>query len=429
MTKRFLFMTVVVSLLLAVGTNLALAQKKPVVIDVYGVQWLPGHLEVMTKLVDDWNKTREDIKINWIRGQWVALRAMLITGTAAGNVPDLVNLNEWSAREFGARGAFTRLNDLLDQGVMQKLHPVVKEAGTDVKGNMWMLAHEWEVDGMVYYNPKILKEAGVDVPAWNEIWTYEKAREVLKKVADPSKGRAGLIFRYPRNDKTMEWWLPLVWQEGAEVIKYDDKKKPRMDLGEPADKAMTYFDELIKVDKTVPAGIMGTTTDSELAAFLDGKTAFVIEGGWFRELIKRAAKKDFEWGMMHPWRGKRQITALEAVGWSMSSTVKDKKAAWEVMWYLTASKGMAAYNKKGMLLPTALENLADPMFQSKEDYWNTFYLATKSGRTYPNHPMIYQFGNNLMPEITQWMIEGKVGPKEAVRILEKEGTHMIGEFE
>jgi ABC-type glycerol-3-phosphate transport system substrate-binding protein len=317
---------------------------------------------------------------------------------------------------------------MLSKGYLEKLHPIVRVTGTDIKGNFWMLAHEWEVNGMTYYNAKILRDAGVRIPEWDTIWSWDEAREILKKVADPSKGRAGLTFRYPRNDKVLEFWLPLVWQEGAEIVKYENNK-PKMDLGEPAVRAMAFFHDLVKNDKTIPSGVMGTTTDSELAAFLDGKTAFVREGPWFADLILRAGRKDLEWGVMHPWKGKRTVAPIEAVGWAMSSTAKNKEAAWEVMWHLTASKGMVSYNKKGRMLPTTLENLADPAFQTKDDWFHVQQLAIKSGRPYPNHPMVYAFGNNVIPEITHMMIEGKISPRDTIRALEKEGTYMMRDFE
>ncbi|MCX6089353.1 MAG: sugar ABC transporter substrate-binding protein [Candidatus Atribacteria bacterium] len=424
--KKLYVLILTVCLMLGLMAGFVYAQEK-VTIDVYGVQWLPGHLEEMPKIIAKFNETNPNIKINYIQGQWAALKTMLVTGAAAGNLPDLINLETSFAMEFGARGALVDLNEFLTKDVEDKIVPFAREAGRDFYGeHTWYLSDEWEVNSMIYYNAGLLKNAGIEIPAADKVWSYETARDAMKKVSDPASDRWGLMQNVTLD--VQEWFMPALRCWGSDVF-IKENGKWKLNFGKEAIDVLQFYSDLVTKDKSLSPETAGIGVEGMLSRFLDGKLGFVSWGPWFWDMINRAAGKDFEWGVMQPWNEKKTITSIEATGYAMAATSKHKKEAWEVLWFLMTNETKKPYNKKGRMFPGSKELIADPMFMTKDDIMYVEWLASQNGSQQVKHPIWDGLHKDTLIPYVGMMFEGKVTPQEVAQVVESEGNYLIQEME
>ncbi|QPM68141.1 extracellular solute-binding protein [Atribacter laminatus] len=416
---------VIIMMLIAV-IGVSYAQEK-VTIDVYGVQWLPGHLEEMPKIIAKFNETHPNIRINYIQGQWAALKTMMTTGAAAGNLPDLINLETSTAMEFGERGALVDLNEFLTDEIRAQLLPTAIEGGLDFnEEHVWYLGDEWEVNSLVYYNAGLLKDSGIEPPARDQIWSYEQGREAMKKVTDPAFDRWGLMQNVTMD--VQEWFIPALWCWGSDIfVKEGDNW--RVKFGQEAVDVLKFFNDLVVVDKSLSSETAGISTEGMVSRFIDGKLGFVSWGPWFWDLVDRAAGEDLEWGVMHPWNEKKTVTQVEATGYAMAANTKHKKEAWEVLWFLMTDETKKPYNKKGRMFPTSKVLIEDPMFQTQDDFMDVQLLAAQSGRQQTKHPVFEGLHKEVMIPFVGMMFNGEMTPEQVAQVIENEGNYLIQEMQ
>ena len=424
--KKSTVIMMTVCLIMGVLVGFAFAQEK-VTIDLYGVQWLPGHLEEMPKIIAKFNETNPNIKINYIQGQWAALKTMLTTGAAAGNLPDLINLETSFAMEFGARGALVDLNEFITKDIEDQIYPAARNAGVDFSGeHTWYLSDEWEINSMIYYNAGLLKDAGIEIPARDQIWSYQQARDAMKKVSDPASDRWGLMQNVTMD--VQEWFMPALWCWGSDLI-VKDGDKWRVNFGKEAVEILQFYNDLVTKDKSLSPETAGISVEGMISRFLDGKLGFVSWGPWWWDMVDRAAGEDFEWGVMHPWNEKKTVTSIEATGYAMAANSKHKKEAWEVLWFLMTDETKKTYNKKGRMFPGDKKLLADPMFYTQDDFMDVQWFAAQSGKQQEKHPIFEGLHRDTMIPFVGMMFNGQVTPEEVAQVVESEGNYLIQEME
>ncbi|MFJ5550245.1 extracellular solute-binding protein [Streptomyces sp. NPDC093225] len=118
----------------------------------------------------------------------------------------------------------------------------------------------------LFYNKKILKDAGVEVP---------KSLEELKKAAATIKSKTGKTGLYLRGDDSY-WFLPLIYGEGGDLV---DAKNKTVTVDGPAGvKAFKAARDLV----TSGAAITNATDgwNNMETAFKSGKVAMMVNGPW-----------------------------------------------------------------------------------------------------------------------------------------------------
>lgn len=424
--KKYILIVLTIGLVIGM-VSFSSAQDK-VTIDLYGVQWLQGHLEEMPKIIEKFNETHPNIKINYIQGQWAALRTMIATGTPAKNLPDVINVNTSTAMEFGRRGSFADLTEfVLRDNIEEKMVPFAIDAGRDFWGeHIWFLGDEFEVNALMFYNAGLLKDAGIEAPEKNETWSYQQGREAMKKVADPARDLWGILQNVTVN--VNEWFIPAVWCWGSDFfVEEDGKWKVNMD--QAAVDVLQYYYDLVVEDKTLSPETAGISIEGMSTRFVDEKILFASYGPYFYNMIERAAGEDLDWGVMQPWKEKETVTQIENTGYAIAANSEHKEEAWEVVKFLLFDESKKIYNKKELMFPASKEFFEDPMFRSEDDMMYVQWLATQNGRLQINHPIIEALHKDVMIPYVGMMFEGLVTPQEVADAIEKEGNYLIEQME
>jgi len=195
----------------------------------------------------------------------------LQTTISGGKGPDLMWLSQEYVPGYAERGALMDLTQCVQE---HSDKPAAKlddyfESILDVgkfEGKLYALP--WISQPVVlYYNPKLFKEAGVEEP--NENWTWDDFKAAAAKLTNPKKGIYGTAFN---------GWPPIqmfIWQAGGDVISEDLKHSP-IDSPE-AIQAEKFYQEIVYNPKyAAPENIIAEQGFADLAK--NGKVAMFFGG-------------------------------------------------------------------------------------------------------------------------------------------------------
>jgi multiple sugar transport system substrate-binding protein len=190
---------------------------------------------------------------------------------AAGEAPDIMYLEEFRINEWG------------EDGVVTDLYPYYKEAGIDPKtfyvdgalfttgGKLWGVSNPLETV-ILYYNKKLLREAGINPPPESAAnpWTWEQFVAAAKKLTKDSRGRTpndndfnyNNVVQYGTTNAgayggSWVYILPFIYTAGSSVANADGTQ---IEITKPAGvRALQNIANLALVDKVAPTVALSTT--------------------------------------------------------------------------------------------------------------------------------------------------------------------------
>ncbi|MFD6127661.1 extracellular solute-binding protein, partial [Streptomyces hydrogenans] len=183
---------------------------------------------------------------------------------AGAGAPDVIRSEVAWTPDFANLGYLAPLDGtaaLKDQG------DFLEQAAASTKYNGKTYAVPQVIDSMgVFYNKKIFKEAGVEVP---------KSIAELKTVSATIKEKTGKTGLYLRGDDPY-WFLSFLYGEGGDMVDADNKTVT-VD-NEAGVKAFKTVKDLVDSKAAITDATNGW--DNMQAAFKDGKVAMMINGPW-----------------------------------------------------------------------------------------------------------------------------------------------------
>lgn len=194
----------------------------------------------------------------------------LQTTIAGGQGADLIWLSQEYIPGYAERGALLALDECLarsDQPAA-KLDDYFPDVLQTAQFNGKTYGLPWIAQPVIlYYNPKLFQEAGVEEP--NENWTWDDFKAAAEKLTNPEKGIYGTAF----ND-----WPPIqmfIWQAGGEVISEDRTQSP-IDTPEALQGAAFYQEIIYNPKYAAPENVIKEQGFAELAK--NGKVAMFFGG-------------------------------------------------------------------------------------------------------------------------------------------------------
>lgn len=316
-----------------------------------------------------------DVKLEVITEQYMDVIKTRLIG---GEGPDVFYLDA-----FEAPG-------LIETGVIQPLDEYVTEE-FDVKDFEKPLLEAFQVDGKTYgfpkdystlalfYNKKMLDEAGVEVPK-----TIEEFRAAAKTLTKDGKYGFGVAPELAR----MFW---LGQSKGGDIVKDDEANFTSKEVVD----GLQPIIEMHNVDKSaVEPKEVGVTWGGEI--FGQEKAAMVIEGNWAIPFLADTFP-DVEYGTAElPTVDGNKSTMAYTVAYVMNAASEKKEAAWELLSYLTGKEGMETWTSKGYALPTR-KSVAEKLGFDKDEVRGALVAGAPYATVWaegPNLPIIVNNFNN-----------------------------------
>jgi multiple sugar transport system substrate-binding protein len=231
----------------------------------------PGVSAWWRALIAEFEAANPTVKINLYSIPFAQYVQQMTVRFAGNNPPDIVHLPTRNFAAFASQGWLAPLDDRL--------------ARTDIVANWTPLQADMRWEGktqgillmgygsLLYYNERILTEAGASVPTTPQEWLA-----AIERATKRDQGQFGLVATSIEHPN-------LVVEAGTWVMGQglDWMRNGRYDFANPA--VVAAVDQYRRSMRFAPPG-MNSTTGRQL--FMDGKAAFLRDGPWIWAFVERA---------------------------------------------------------------------------------------------------------------------------------------------
>ncbi|MSN98455.1 sugar ABC transporter substrate-binding protein [Bacillus paralicheniformis] len=207
--------------------------------------------KVYQKRVDAFNKKyaseNVEAKIDFIPrsgnggGYEDKVNAALTTNT----LPDVITLDGPNTAAYAKSGVIAPLDEYIKD--QDDLLPSIKQQGT-YEGKLYAIGVSESSVG-IYYNKKMLKDAGVDLktlPTVENPWTWDEFLELCKKLKN-KYDKPAIDMQLQSKDEMLTYaLLPFVWSAGGDVLSKDGKQAEGVFNDKPTVEAMTFIQTMLK---------------------------------------------------------------------------------------------------------------------------------------------------------------------------------------
>ncbi|GAA2327871.1 extracellular solute-binding protein [Streptomyces cuspidosporus] len=291
-------------------------------------------------LAEGFEKEHPNVKVNYVNVPFGEANAKF-KNAAGGNAgaPDVMRTEVAWVADFANLGYLAPLDGT---PALDKADDYLPTAAGSTKFNGKTYAVPQVTDTLaLFYNKKMLKDAGAKVPT-----SLDELKDVSAKIRKKS-GKTGF---YLRGDDPY-WFLPYLYGEGGDLV--DAKNKTIKVDDQPGVKAYAAMKDLLDSKAAITDASDGWNNMEN--AFKSGKVAMMINGPWAIEDVSSGAQfKDKENLGVAPVPAGSVRQASPQGGWDLSvyAGSKNLDASYEFVKYMSSAKVQQETTEKISLLPT-----------------------------------------------------------------------------
>jgi len=292
----------------------------------------------------------------------------LITAVRGGEGPDVYLLDRFIVAERASTGLLQDLTDLMkaagDDPDLKTRYVGFAAAEATYDGKPYALPFDTDVR-MLFYNKKMLTDAGVDLEAWdpkNGPMVFDDVKAIANKLNKEESGNFSQVGFVPYFAEGWHYTYGFDW--GGNFFDYD---KCQVTPDDPkileasqwvydyakelnADKLYAFIQNAIRVG--------AAPTDNP---FMQNRLAMFISGNWMFQQFRTYIPKVEVGHTYIPVPTKGMNSTTWAGGWSgvIPQGAKNPEGGYEFVRYLCGAEGLKAYVKLNNNLPTIKELLTD----------------------------------------------------------------------
>ena len=326
---------------------------------------------------------------------------------AGGEAPDVISLNFENSAQFAALGALEPLDSYIEsEGYDMSLYYDNTVDMYKIDGVQYALPGTFS-DVVLFYNKTLFDNAGLEYPApdwgWDDLLNAGEALTI-----DENGDGVMETFGY-----ALAWWPMYLYLNGADVLN-EDGSACALDTPE-AIEGLQRMVELQGEGGIAPSrGELASQSDWDM--FIAGRLAMFPLGPWgvqpFNDDIQ-----DFEWDIAHHPAFAEKATFLFGNSYAISSSSKNKAAAWEFMKFATGPQG-SQIRQEGKYEISPVRDVAESEFLSSlagapPENAIVFMEAVDYARTPPAHPQWGEIHDAIWPELEMALL-GDVSVEDAV---------------
>ncbi|MCB0158011.1 MAG: sugar ABC transporter substrate-binding protein, partial [Caldilineaceae bacterium] len=207
------------------------------------------------------------------------LKQKLLQGAAAGQLPDVVIIDNPDHSSFAALGVFADLTDLVQTWGQADSYFEGPWASTVYQGKNYGIPDNSNCL-VLWYNKDLTEPAAVQPPTnWDEL--------VSASAALSEGDRYGLAVSGVKSEEGTFQWLPFLWMTGEDLPTLDS------DGGRAA---LQLWTDLVN-DGYMSPGILNWTQGDVLGQFQNGLAAMMVNGPWQIPVLKDESP-DLNWDVV-----------------------------------------------------------------------------------------------------------------------------------
>ncbi|MDM5298299.1 sugar ABC transporter substrate-binding protein [Bacillus pumilus] len=243
------------------------------------------------------------------------VNAALTTGT----LPDVITLDGPNTAAYAKSGIIAPLDEYVKD--QDDLLPSIKQQGTYQDKLYAIGASESSVG--IYYNKKMLQEAGVDLntlPTVDNPWTWDQFIALCKTLKE-KYNKPAIDMQLQSKDEMLTYALtPFVWSASGEILSKDGTKAEGVFNQKPTVEAMRFIQTMLKE---------GYTTRTPVKqAFETEKYPMKFSGVWTVTDMETNFQK-VDYGVMpYPVSPKTKKLVSPSGSWQFAATQKSENIEW-----------------------------------------------------------------------------------------------------
>lgn len=338
---------VIVALLTLVGCRASVPSDRTTV-TFWTISLSPTYDDYLTGLVEQFEREHPGVDLVWIDLPQEVTKQKLMASIAAGDPPDLVNLDTEFALMLAQNGALTDLTGLVTKEQQERYFPNLWQACWFAGGTY---AVPWYVTTRVIMrNQRILSQAGLDPerpPAtWGELDAW--SRQVVE--------RTEAVGQMPAIRIVNDWAMA-----GAPII--DPQTLEPSFVNPLAVAALDRYRELYR-DGVMPPETLTEGYKGALDRYKAGSLAFLEAGPQFLLRIKADAPSVYQATALSPLpQTPTQMVPAATMNFAIPRSSQQRELAVELALFLTSPQAQLEFAKLVPLLPSTVETARDPYFQ------------------------------------------------------------------
>ncbi len=391
------------------------AAKGPVTIS-YWTFWADRWGEFQQQIVDKYNESQDEIKVEMLIAPWGELDTKLLTAISAGQPPDFTIVARSTAIEYAVRGGSLPLDDLIAGEPRVKPEDWFEVAWTEVlwRGKVYALPFESGTYA-AWLNAELFEEAGLDPTKPPITWPEVDVAAEKLTIGDATQGYERLGF-YPWNSRTdlLGWLAGGEWYDEAneKITAVTPENIAAFEwIKQYADK---YGGETID---RFQQGLGGGDTEDD--PFLRGKVGIVFKGSW-----SMSAKNEYAPDLRYvvwplPYRvGAKNASINQGSACILPKGSPHMEAAFKFMVFM-AIDGIAMWVPKAADMVSRKDQThiypeALPDTEEGRAYWKVYNDALAYAHHEPLMP-VRSFWNSQLDNARDNVIRGKMSPEQALQ--------------
>ncbi|MFF9347534.1 extracellular solute-binding protein [Streptomyces sp. NPDC014734] len=357
--------------------------------------------KVFRKLAEGFTKQHPKVHVKYVNVPFGDAQNKFKNAAQSGSdAPDVIRSEVAWTPEFADLGYLAPLDGT---AALKNPDDFLKQAAASTKYKDKTYAVPQVIDSMgIFYNKKIFKEAGVEVPR-----TVDELKSVAKKIKDKT-GNTGM---YLRGDDAY-WFLSFLYGEGGDMV---DASNQSVTIDNPKGvAAMKVVKDLVDSGAAKTDATDGW--ENMQASFKDGKVAMIINGPW--AVADTYAGKEFKdkanLGVAPvPAGSAAQGAPQGGHNLAVYAGSKNLDASYAFVEYMTSAETQAEVTKELSLLPTRTSAYAKKDVVDNEIVG--FFKPVVE--TAVERPWIPETGSLFAPLVTEYtkVLTGQTTPEKAVR--------------
>lgn len=413
-----------VTMILIAGVGVGAADSRPITLEFWLRDTRPSNVEAMNKIVALFEKQNPGIKVNVVLTPWDSVEQKTATAIAAGTLPDLAQLNQTGAADYGAKGILLNLDDRMKN--WPRKNEICNISLSQAKYNGHYYAVPWFAgSNVMFYNKELFEKAGIvdkNGQAKPPV-TWDEFLECAKKLTRDTDGDGkvdqwGFVVR-----GNVELTLPVrefmlaagdgVWVDTANGNKVVVQSEKNL-------KGLQFYIDLYRKHKVVPPDTPSIDYLQEEQYFLSGKVAMMFNGPWN---LGNMYSSKVKWGVALEPRSERHACHIGGCPVGIFSTTKHPEEAWKFAQFLVSDEAQRIWAiEYGCGLPVTKkaqeEAKKDPVIKV---FVEGLQAAERDGVTPPPQiPQWVDIERTIAPPILQSALIGEISAAQALKRLEAE---------
>jgi arabinogalactan oligomer/maltooligosaccharide transport system substrate-binding protein len=357
--------------------------------------------KVFKKIAEDFKKKHPKVTVKYVNVPFGDAQNKFKNAAQAGSgAPDVIRSEVAWTPDFADLGYLAPLDGTT---ALKNEGDFLKQAAASTKYKDKTFAVPQVIDSMgIFYNKKMLKDAGVEVP---------KTIAELKTASKTIKDKTGKTGMYLRGDDAY-WFLSFLYGEGGDLV---DAKNKKITIDNPAGvKAMNVAKDLVTSGAAKTDATDGF--DNMQKAFKSGDVAMMINGPW--AIADTYAGEQFKdksnLGIAPvPAGSAKQGAPQGGHNLAVYAGSKNLDASYAFVEYMSSPEVQAQVTKELNLLPTRTSVYAQPEVAKNEIV--TFFKPVVEKAV--ERPWIPETGSLFAPLVTEYtkVLTGQTTPEAGVK--------------